>query len=166
MLAIVSLLNTHCRSRRDYFALISRLNIQSLHHDGLAQAIISQTSRNGIYVPVLSRIATIFSPPLCSILPHWVMEHISRRDVSRIIPGGNAEPCTFFEEKFYLRYFYAVLEAAFRCASQCTSSILFEICSILFPATARSIISRQMTLLFRGTFILFAIIFVLYFIYF
>lgn len=120
---------------RDYFALIPRLNIQSLHHDGLAQAIISQADKSKWYLCpcAISRIATIFSPPSCSILPHWVMEHISRRDVSRIIPDRNAEPCTFFEEKFYLRYFYAVLEAAFRCASQCTSSILFEICSILFP---------------------------------
>lgn len=50
MLAIVSLLNTHCRSRRDYFALIPRLNIQSLHHDGLAQAIISQADKSKWYL--------------------------------------------------------------------------------------------------------------------
>lgn len=30
------------------------------------------------------------------------MEHVSQRDVSRIIPGGNAEPSTFFETSSFI----------------------------------------------------------------
>lgn len=63
MLAIVSLLNTRWPSRRDCFALISRLNIQSLHHGGLAQAIISQTDKSKWYLcpRAISRRDNIFT---------------------------------------------------------------------------------------------------------
>lgn len=87
-----------CPSQRDCFALISRLNIQSLRHARLARAILSQPSKSKWYLcPRVLRVAMIFPPPSRSMLPHWVMEHIPRRDASRMIPGGNAEPSAFFE---------------------------------------------------------------------
>lgn len=89
-------------------------------------------------------VATIFPPTSRTTLPHWVMERIPRRGVSRIIPGGNAEPDAFSEARFHPRYFYAVSEArAFRRASQCTGSISLKAsCSALFPA-AVSRLSRD-----------------------
>lgn len=157
MLAIVSLLNIRCRSRRDYFALIPWLNIQSLHHDGLAQAVISQADKSKWYLCpcAISHRDNIFTSFVFHFAPLGNGTYFEAR---RLADNSRRKRWTvhFFEEKFYFRYFYAVLETAFHCASQCTSFILFEICcSILFPATARSIISRQMTLLFRGIFILY-----------
>lgn len=64
-----------------------------------AQAIISQADKSKWYLcpRAISHRDNIFTSPSRSILLQWVMEHISKRDVSRIIPGGNAEPSTFFE---------------------------------------------------------------------
>lgn len=87
-----------------------------------------------MYVLVAIRVATIFPPPSRPTLPHWVMERIPRCGVSRIIPGGNAEPGAFSQARFHPRYFYAVSETrarAFRRASQCH---LKASCSALFPA--------------------------------
>lgn len=154
MLAIVSLLNTRWRSRRDCFALISRFNIQSSHRNGLAQVIISQADRSKWY--------------LCPrALSH--RDNIFTFFAFYSAPLGNG---TYFETrrladnsrwKRWTEHFFwsVVLFAPFLCcfggsASQCTSSILFEICcSILFLATARSITSRQTTILLCRTFIIF-----------
>ena len=62
LLAIVSLLNTCCPSQRDCFALISRLNIQSLRYTRLTRAIRSQPSKSKWYLcPRCDDISTSFT---------------------------------------------------------------------------------------------------------
>lgn len=144
-------------SQRDCFALISQLNIQSLRYARLARAILSQPCKSKQYLcPCAIRVTTIFPPPSRSMLSHWVMKHIPRRDVSRMIPDGNAESSAFFEAQFHLHHFYAVLEVAFRRASQCTSSILFETSyPVLFPAASR--LSQDRRRFYSAALLLFAI---------
>lgn len=156
MPAIVSLLNPCWRSRRDCFALISRLNIQSSHRDELAQVIISQADKSKWY--------------LC---PRAISRHddIFTFFAFYSAPLGNG---TYFEArrladnsrwKRWTEHFFwsVVLFAPFLCcfegsASQCTSSILFEIsCSILFHLISRDceVDYLKTTLLLRKTFIIF-----------
>lgn len=150
------------------FALIPRFNIQSLHHDGLVQAIISQADKSKWYLCpcAISHRDNIFTSFVFHFAPLGNGTYFEARRLADNSRWKRWIVHFFWREVLFELFLCCVLETMFRCASQC-SSILFEICcSILFSETARSIISRQMTLLFRGTFILFAIIFVLCFIYF
>lgn len=156
LLAIVSLLNARWPSERDCFALISRLNIQSLRHARLARAILSQPGKSKWYLCARAiRVATIFPPPSRSMLPHWVMEHIPRRDVSaddssvgletlnRALFSKRSFICTIFM-LFWRQRFAAHLNAP---VPSLVRNVLFR----LISCSRKSIIPRYTAFPFRCT---------------